>query len=254
MEKIGSTDFLVILFVGMTGMFLLAFAIVMFAYFYRKRITEQQLILKQSLIQTAVDIQEQERKRFAADLHDEIGGGISAALLSLSGLGMTLKNSPREKQKVEDVQNQLDGLLQTVREISYNLTPQMLESYGLVAALNDLCYQIHDTGVMQANFNSTGIHAGFPVTKELAIYRICKELITNSIKHSRAQQLSLSLHCDENYFTISYQDNGQGYAPATVTSGSGMQNMINRAKILDAQFEVASRINKGIQVTLTLKR
>ena len=79
-----------ILFIGMLGMFFLAMAIVGFVLIYKKRLLkqqmklqEQQIIHQQQLLQSAVKIQDEERKRFAADLHDEIGGGISTILLSV---------------------------------------------------------------------------------------------------------------------------------------------------------------------------
>ncbi|MEP0263814.1 histidine kinase [Dokdonia sp.] len=251
MDSIQSEDFSLILIVGMAGMFLLAVSIILFVLIYKRKIIEEQLVHQQDLIQTAIAIQEEERKRFAADLHDEIGGGISTILLSISGLENHFQLPVKEK--VKGIRRQLNELLHSVREISYNITPQALETYGLIATLSDLCYQIQESGQLDVYFKCKGKEERMDFSKELAIYRICKELLSNTIKHSKSSQIDLSVIYNKNVFVLIYKDNGEGFVINAKGKGSGMKNMMNRSKILGATFDIKSRVPKGMEACLTLK-
>ncbi|WP_299767929.1 histidine kinase [uncultured Dokdonia sp.] len=255
MDSLQSEDFSLILIVGMTGMFALAIAIILFVLIYKRKIIEEQLVHQQGLILTAVAIQEEERKRFAADLHDEIGGGISTILLSISGLENHFQSPIKEKVsiKVEGVRQQLNELLDSVREISYDITPNALETYGLIATLSDLCYQIQESGQLVVLFECKGKEERLDFSKELAIYRICKELLSNTIKHAKASQISLSVLYNMGVFTLSYQDNGSGFIYDASSKGSGMRNMMNRSRILDAILDIKSVETRGMEAYLTLK-
>lgn len=253
MGKIKPEDFSLILIIGMTGMFVLAVAIILFVLVYKRKIIESQLEHQQQLIQTAVEIQEEERKRFAADLHDEIGGGISTILLSVSGLEPFFKTTDNKCSKIDIIRSQLNNLLDGIREISHNITPSNLENYGLIAALSDLCYQIQDTGAIEVNFEYEESDIRLHLSKELAIYRICKELLSNTIKHAKASQITISIQCLEHIFRLKYHDNGKGYRNDQFVKGNGMKNMKNRSKILNAEFTMESVTDKGMNAILILK-
>lgn len=255
MDRFQEEDFSLILIVGMTGMFVLAVSIILFVLIYKRKIVEGQLAHQQDLIQTAVAIQEEERKRFAADLHDEIGGGISTILLSVSGLENHFEFSVKEKiiTKINEIRQQLNELLQGVREISYDITPHALETYGLVAILSDLCYQIQESGQLDVCFTCKGEEERLDFSKELAIYRICKELFSNTIKHANASQIDVLLRYNNDVFILNYKDNGAGFDVDTIHEGSGMRNMVNRSKILGARFNIKSTKPHGINACLTLK-
>lgn len=255
MDRFQAEDFSLILIVGMTGMFVLAVSIILFVLIYKRKIVEGQLAHQQDLIQTAVAIQEEERKRFAADLHDEIGGGISTILLSVSGLENHFESPVREKitTKINGIRQQLNELLHGVREISYDITPYALEAYGLVATLSDLCYQIQESGQLIVCFQCEGEEERIDFSKELAIYRICKELLSNTIKHANGSQIDVLIKYDNNVFILNYKDNGDGFVYDTINKGSGMKNMMNRSKILGATFNIKTTKPQGMEASLILK-
>jgi len=254
MDQVKTDSVSLILSIGMIGMFVLAVSIILFVLVYKRRIVEAQLVHQQHLIETAVAIQEEERKRFAADLHDEIGGGISTILLSLSGLAQDIKGEPDQKDKVHAIQKQLDDLLNSVREISYDITPYTLETYGLIATLTDVCYQIQESGQLQIEYTCTGDEERLSFATELAIYRIFKELISNTIKHAEASLITILVTYGSDYFKLNYTDDGKGYPTDTAARGNGINNMIHRAKILGADFEIKNSSTQGMEASIHLKR
>lgn len=239
---------------GMLGMFVLAVAIFIFVLVYKRKMVEEQLLHQQHLVQVAIEIQEEERKRFAADLHDEIGGGMSTVLLSLSSLRGVHRHHPESKQSIDRITDQMNRLLASVREISYDLTPNSIESFGLIATLSDLCYQIQENsnGVLQVDFNFVGQEEEMSSNVELSIYRICKELLTNTIKHAEASEIVLSVSCEEGVFKLWYADNGKGFEQQLNQRNSGMRNMMNRAEILGGTFSISTNQSQGMSAHLTL--
>ncbi len=255
MDQVGSDSLSLILSFGMIGMFILALSIILFVVVYKRRIVEEQLEHQQDLVETAIAIQEEERKRFAADLHDEIGGGISTILLSVSSLEYELDSPQSTSARIKNIQTQLNNLLNNVREISYNITPYTLETYGLIATLDDVCFQIQESGQIQVEFTYEGEEERLHFSKELAIYRIVKELLSNTIKHANASIIKVSIHYHEHTFELHYTDNGIGYSDDdTITNGNGIKNMIQRAKILDADFQIKSSLGFGTEARLIVKR
>lgn len=254
MVNIQEDNISIIIIIGMAGMFILAVALVLFVLIYKKKIVEEQLINQENLIQSAIAIQEEERKRFAADLHDQIGGGISTILLSLSGIENDIASHKINnlKNKTLSIRKQLNDLVRNVREISHNITPQSLENYGLVATLNDLCFQVQDSDQIDAHFIYDGEELPLSFSQELAIYRICKELIANTIKHAKASEIYLSLFYSENQFEMIYKDNGIGFSEKLNSHGSGLKNINNRAQVIRAKLITHNSITKGMEARLTL--
>ncbi|WP_430413150.1 sensor histidine kinase [Kordia sp.] len=243
-----------VLYGGMLGMFFLAIAIVGFVLIYKKRLLRQKLAHQQQLLNSAVEIQDEERKRFAADLHDEIGGGISTILLSVSRLKKETAENEAVVTQSETIRKQLDCLLKKVREISYNIMPPTLEDFGLNEALSDLCYTINETGLLSVHYEWNGSEKRLKFSHELAIYRITKELITNTVKHAGAKMVSIQITTSDTNFKLLVKDDGNGFDQETIKKGAGLRNIYDRALILGAKLTISSHIGKGTSTTLDLKK
>ena len=250
---------LLILYMGMGGMFFLAVALVGFVVLYNRRLLKQQLKLQeqkifhqQQLLDTTIQIQDEERRRFAADLHDEIGGGISTILLSLAQLKNKLLNAPKIEHQADVLRDQLNYLLKTTREISYNIMPPTLETFGLQEALNDLCFSLNETTQIKVNYEWLGREKRLNFSTELAIYRIAKELLVNAIKHAQANLVSLNVNHGFNKFELVVTDNGVGFDATAFTRSTGIKNMHHRALIIGAVFDINSISASGTTARLTL--
>lgn len=250
-----------ILYGGMLGMFFLAIAIVGFVLIYKKRLLQQQMKLQeerlahqQQLLQSSVKIQDEERKRFAADLHDEIGGGISTILLSVERLKKEQATQSEIVEKSEKVRDQLNNLLKKVREISYNIMPPTLEDFGLHEAISDLCYSIAESGHFTIDYVWNGVEERLDFSQELAIYRITQELLTNTIKHSEAKNVEVSIENSEEKFELYVKDNGKGFDPVAIHKGAGLRNITNRAEIIGAELTISGIIGEGTMIILYLNK
>ncbi|WP_046757245.1 sensor histidine kinase [Kordia jejudonensis] len=243
-----------ILYGGMLGMFFLAIAIVGFVLIYKKRLLQQKITHQQQLLDSAIEIQDEERKRFAADLHDEIGGGISTILLSVSKLKKEAAPDEILVEQSDMVRVQLDDLLKKVREISYNIMPPTLEDFGLNEALSDVCYTLNETGVLNVDYEWNGSEKRLKFSTELAIYRIIKELITNVVKHAAANTIAIQITNNDAHFKLIIKDDGKGFDPETVKKGAGLRNIYDRALILGANLAISSKKQQGTITTLQLKK
>ncbi|WP_298514545.1 ATP-binding protein [uncultured Kordia sp.] len=250
-----------ILFIGMLGMFFLALAIVGFVIIYRRRLLKQQMKLQeqkiihqQQLLQSAIKIQDEERKRFAADLHDEIGGGISTILLSVERIKKEQADQPEMVLKSQNVRDQLNHLLKKVREISYNIMPPTLEDFGLHEAISDLCYSISESSSIIINYEWNGDEQRLGFSQELALYRIIQELLTNIIKHAEATNIDITIENNTENFQLHLKDNGKGFNPETIQKGAGLRNIYDRAQIMGAELVVSGVIDEGTIIHLHLNK
>lgn len=243
-----------VLYMGMLGMFLLAIAIVGFVLIYKKRLLKQKLSHQQQLLNSAIEIQDEERKRFAADLHDEIGGGISTILLSVSKLKKEATENEKAVRQSEAIRKQLDNLLKKVREISYNIMPPTLEDFGLNESISDLCFTISETGLLAVEYEWLGNEERLRFSHELTLYRIIKEVVTNTIKHANAKKLSIKIINEANFFKLVIEDDGNGFDTTTVKKGAGLRNIHDRTLILGGTLTVESTIGKGTSITVDIEK
>lgn len=250
-----------ILYIGMLGMFFLAIAIVGFVIIYKRRLLtqqmklqEQQIVHQQQLLDSAIEIQDEERKRFAADLHDEIGGGISTILLSISKLKKEAIKDTNVGTQSDTIRNQLNDLLKKTREISYNIMPPTLEDFGLHEALSDVCYTISEADTIAIDYEWNGDEKRLNFSQELALYRIIKEVLVNVVKHANATKVGITIDNTSESFKLLLQDNGNGFDTKATKKGAGLRNIKDRALILGAKLAISSELKKGTMVRLHLNK
>ena len=246
--------------IGTVGMLFLTIAIILFMVFYRKRMLQEQVHRQQlemehqtKMMEAALESQELERKRVAADLHDSIGGMLSAIRVGLTTHGRQLP----DRAAIEQQKKMLDDTIGSVRAISRELMPSTLERFGLVHALKELCDQVHSTSLLPVNFHGEGEVDNITSNKQLMIFRIAQELVTNAVKHARATIIHVRLHVAEELVLI-VEDNGVGFDPEiyktvnTSGRGLGLFNIENRARLLGAKLNYEMAGGHGSRITLTM--
>lgn len=239
-------EILRILLIGISGMSVMAMAIILFFIIYQKRLLKQQKeqqALESShqkdLLQASIKSQENERLRIAKDLHDDIG-----ALLSTSKLyvGQLLDKFEDQEKKLlaNKIERLHEDMIHSVRNIAQNLRPAVLESMGLVAAIKSLAKQINESRWLKVEF--THDHEAL-LTKErqLQLYRIVQELITNTLKHARARTIHIELLRNGQCLHLLYKDDGIGFDPGRkakrkTTKGLGLLNIESRLALLEGSI------------------
>ena len=212
MGKQQEIEFAWLMAIGISITFLLAVAVILFVVFYQKKLFSNQLKLQQlenehrkNMLIASVQAQENERRRIAGDLHDEVGAILSSSKLYLSHLTYNEKNTV----VADKIRQLIDTATQNLRNISHNITPQNLEQFGLISALDEVCNRINQAKIIQVNleFNQD---KRLTMEQELGIYRIAQELLNNTIKHAEASEIDILLEFLPASFTFQYQDNGKG--------------------------------------------
>lgn len=247
----------VLIAIGTVGMLLLAIAIILFMVIYQKRMIQEQLKrqeleadLQQKMMQAELESQENERRRLAADLHDSIGGMLSAIRV---GLFTISKQAP--ELNIEQTKQMLDDTISSVRRISRDLMPSTLERFGLIHAIKEMCERFSSTTQLPIHFHEQGSVDGLDKNKELMLFRITQELINNAIKHAQATHLNINVEATDKLMIVA-EDDGVGFnlddKHGLNRKGLGLFSIQNRSSLLGASLEFEKDRKKGTRVTVTL--
>lgn len=203
---------------------------------------------KIEVAQAVMHAEENERHRIAQELHDGLGGTLSAIKYKLS---MDSANSSPDLMK--EINKQLENSISDLRGISRNLMPGTLVQSGLDIALKDLCASLA-TDYLQVEYHSFSIQPSISKDKQLNIYRIIQELLTNSIRHGQASKILVQCSQAENKFFIVLEDNGKGFDKEILKNnmGMGINNIRRRIDLMQGTFEMDSTISEGTTVNIEL--
>ncbi len=218
------------------------------------------------LSELAMSAQEKERQRVAAELHDGIGQTLSAVKFSVETGIKRLYEQPSEEsfRQLENVIPRIQDAIEEVRRISMALRPSMLDDIGILATLTWFCREsalvYRDVRIqLQLDIKEECI----PVHIKVAIFRIVQEAFNNTIKHSRAEFMSIALKHTDAMIELNIEDNGIGIDEKRVSAngngisrGLGLTSMRERAEYSGGQYLIDSINGKGtrIQVTWSLEK
>ncbi len=215
--------------------------ILTFGFLWKNRITLKQQAelqstrasLRESQLSAVIASQEEERKRFAADLHDGFGQMISALRLSLS-------NEKVDANALSHALGVLNEMNVEIRNIAFNLMPQVLVKGGLEEALKEFALRINRSGSVSVSVQTFDLDSDMPAEHRIALYRICQEWVNNVIKYSGGNQISIQLvkHPEELVLTI--EDNGTGFEPNSLleSQGNGWKNINSRLHMIKGTIEI----------------
>lgn len=190
-----------------------------------------------------------ERKRVAAELHDNLGSTLSALKWRLGALDSDNLNK-KERVIYESIKSMMNNAYDDVRNLSHNLLPTEFESKGLIGALQKLINDINENKKIRFKFNSKGNTASIDKKIGLEIYSICLELITNILKHSEANSAYLSIIKLQDKIEIEIYDNGKGIMENS-KHGKGIESIIERSNTIGLQFSIENYNEKGTKIYLS---
>jgi len=206
---------------------------------------------RQESVTLSLTAQEEERRRIARNLHDEIGQNLTAVLLQLDRLGKRVRPELREDflETVEFVRTSLDE----VRRVARELRPGVLEDLGLANALRELCTMFSGTGLrIERRIPPTLPALG--AETELVLYRVAQESLTNAVRHSGATRVELRLERVPGGVVLRITDNGRGLPEGVLASSvGGLRGMREWALLVGGQLDVDSLEPGGVQVRLRVR-
>lgn len=210
----------------------------------RQRITELENNVKIESMHSMIQGQEAERERVAKDLHDSLGGLLSTVKLHFDAIQSQSANVGK-MQEYQRAYTLLDEACNEVRQISNDLQPSALHKLGLVPAVNDLINRVRTADAPTIDFHHYGINGSVDPRVSLNVFRIVQELLSNSLKHSGATNISLVLTQTHDALSVVVQDNGKGYQPGTTPMGMGTENISSRVNYLKGDLSIHSVIGEG---------
>ncbi|HEY4788904.1 MAG TPA: PAS domain-containing sensor histidine kinase, partial [Bacteroidales bacterium] len=207
--------------------------------------------LEKQLLHSVIDTEEKERVHFSQELHDGLGPLLSAAKMYTEWLA---EPGPDVNTKViiADIQKLLEESTRTVKDISFKLSPHVLQNYGVVEALNAYSEKAEKSGMTHITIQA--LHIGrFDEITETILYRVVCECINNSLKYAKAANISVSLKMEDNILTIDFSDDGIGFDVDKIYKshkGIGLLNIQSRLKSVNGQFILQSKIGSGTKISI----
>ena len=204
--------------------------------------------IEKRVLNAIINTEENERKRFAKDLHDGLGPILSTIKMSLSALGERIKDASG-MVVLTNTNHLINEAISTIKDISNNLSPHVLTNFGLSSAIGAFTTKINQTKAIEIIFKSNMENQRLENEKEVVIYRAVCELINNSILHSGASRIEIELNKHEKFVTLQFYDNGRGFDTSTLSvedaKGMGISNIETRVKSVEGVFILESTPGKG---------
>jgi signal transduction histidine kinase len=198
-------------------------------------------------------VREEERTRIAREVHDELGQALTGLKLDMSWLAARLvRNARPVRAKVKTMVDHIDETIQTVRRIATELRPGILDSLGLVAALEWQANEFHSrTGIpchVVAAVDDSQLQQQFATV----FFRIYQETLTNIIRHAKATQVDVRLAEENGALVLTVKDNGRGISEEEIadTRSIGLLGMRERATLIGGEITLQGAPGKGTTMTL----
>jgi signal transduction histidine kinase len=195
--------------------------------------------------------EEKERQHFAKELHDGLGPLLSAVKMTISAMGRDKGNT----KFAGNAEKQIDESITTLREISNKLSPHVLNNFGLLKAVKSFIKNlaIIDNPVIHLNSNLEAKRFAYNI--EVVLYRVVCELISNSLKYAKANNLYIDLMADEKTITLKFMDDGEGFDTQLLDrehKGLGYANIQSRIRSLNGSIQIFSAPNEGVTVNIQI--
>ncbi len=194
-----------------------------------------------------IEIQSNTLNKISKELHDNVGQLLTLAKIHTNHL---VQHQP--SKQVTEIDSVLLQAIEEIRSISRSLNTDHLREFGLLSSVKGELQRLQRIDGLSINYDVTGTSFGFARETEIVIYRIIQEFITNSLKHSNASEINVTLEYKDPSLAVLMSDNGKGFDPGDIVKGSGLENMRNRAKLINADLNISSQTDQGTKLTLTI--
>lgn len=213
---------------------------------YNQQLFDNEINFQKTLTTSILETQEHLLTSISQDLHDDAGQQLTVINFQLENLKL---DNPVIEKYLEPISHSVTNLSQTLRSISHNLNTNWLENNGLLNAIQAEVNRLKKNKSICINLKIDSNEKIFKNEEQIVIFRIFQEVINNVLKHAKATNIEISITTQSN-FKISIQDNGIGFDSSKKTNSIGIQNCINRAKMIHYNFEITSLPATGTTVIL----
>ncbi len=233
---------------------LIAFILILGGLLFRQRdlknraaLEQEKAKLKSEQIRAVISSQEEERKRFAMDLHDDFGQMISA-------LRIQSNQAVKATTTRDQINGQLDQMYRSLKVIAFNLMPQTLANRGLSEAVAELCLQLNNIGKIRFSYHEYDAEDHLDDEQKVAIYRVIQEVVNNIIKYANATQVTINITGYEDSMSVMIEDDGDGFDLDVLKNGkgNGWRNIQSRIDLLAGEIDFDTQVGRK-HTTVTIQ-
>ncbi|OGU65879.1 MAG: hypothetical protein A2X62_17475 [Stygiobacter sp. GWC2_38_9] len=214
-----------------------------------------EIAAQQSFSRQLIQSQEEERKRIAGELHDSLGQDI---LLIKNRVLLGLQNEEIDRNslnQLNEINKSVSSVLNSIREIAFNLRPAHLERLGLTETISTVIKKFEQVSSIRITSHIDDIDGVLETENEINLFRIVQESINNIIKHSNANEAFIEIIKGAEEIRLTISDNGKGFDVDSINekaSGFGLRNIYNRIQILSGKIEMKSGYLEGTRLEITI--
>jgi len=218
-------------------------------------ITERRQI-ERKILRAVISAEERERERIAKEIHDDLGPLMSTIKLYVNELESEDLENHERNEFISRTNEILDEAINSTRAIANNLTPRVINDFGLIKAVESFCKKVNLSQKVNIIYEAT-VSERFDQTIELVLYRVITELLNNSIKHAQAAKIEIYIEKFDNILQLTYMDDGIGFDLDTVLNkedgGMGLKNIISRLQSINGSYKIHSKKEAGTLVVVEVK-
>ncbi len=206
------------------------------------------------VLAAVIKTEEQERQRFAKELHDGLGPLLSVIKMLVSGLDGNNSMEVNDKIKL-NLRQAVDEAIGGVRDISANISPHILNNFGVKDAVEAFIKRLRQTENFKVCFTTNLSAERFSYNVEVVVFRVICELINNTLRHANATKVTIDLQLEEGVLYLEYSDNGIGFDVSALTGheGMGLNNMRYRLQSGNGDIEIVSEHGKGMRANAFIR-
>ncbi len=192
--------------------------------------------------------QEEERKRVARDLHDEVNQALTAILLRLEALAQLAP--PRLRDELTETKGLANQAMGELLQLARQLRPTALDDHGFIPAIEEQVRRFKAQHGITATLSTKGDLDDLASEKQLVLYRVTQEALNNVVRHAGAKHVSVDISRADGSVALEVADDGVGFAVGDELRGLGLDGMAERARLVDGEFEIESAPGRGTTLRL----
>lgn len=199
-----------------------------------------------------ISAQEDERRRISRELHDDMNQRLAVVALEIESIQNTLPESDAMQKSLQNLNDQVSSISDSVRHLAYQLHPSILDDLGLVVALRSSIKEFSQWENIPVTFQPRDVPHILPQDIASCVYRVTQECLRNVAKHAEASQVSVELVGLEAGLQLVIRDNGKGFIPEAVRRGNrglGLIGMKERILVVQGTFDVKASQGKGTTIS-----
>lgn len=201
-----------------------------------------------------INAQEEERKRIARELHDDLNQRMALLSIELAQLERLIQKPRSLRQLTQSLQTKAQEISAEIHSLSYRLHPSKLDHLGLAAAVRSLCAELSESGKLSIDFGLKGVPATLPKDVTLCVFRVAQESLRNCIKHSGALHAQVRLEKTESIIRLTVSDDGCGFDTDSdaMKKGLGFTSMRERLRLVGGEMHIHSQPLSGTRVEISV--